>query len=43
MMKFTFTLAATFNVAAGSACGPVMPMLPLQYACPVSLTQIEHV
>ena len=40
MMKFTITLAATFNVAAGQksgqACGPVMPMPPLQYTCPVS-------
>lgn len=33
-MKFTFALAATFNVAADETCGPVMPMLPLQYACP---------
>ena len=44
-MKFTITLAATFNVVAGQnpgkACGPVMPMPPLQYTCPVSFAQIN--
>ena len=50
-MKFTIALATTFNVAVGESqlppmvpgesCGPVMPMLPLQYTCTVSFAQIE--